>query len=240
MGVPGARRAKASVPGGLHACCEDSGILPHRCPGLSLYPTRVPATCRCQPWGRGVPARRLSCWRDGLGNRLQATAWLDRRTLQGTAVCCPREVDRSARHVPHAHCPQVPRAGLGMAPALCQPAAPMFSENVWLDCICIMVQGRWQRGGVGMGGAVFFDPVSVLSFPSSDFSIPPNHCRQAVVRWFSTRTRSPFRTFRENELLGPSLISRNRISRSPWLRSTRMGSLVLGPGPGVWPVVAAC
>lgn len=45
--------------------------------------------------------------------------------------------------------------------------------------VCIMVRGRWGQGGVGMGGAVFFDPVSVLSLLSSDFSIPPNCCRQA-------------------------------------------------------------
>ena len=81
---------------------------------------------------------------------------------------------------------------------------------------------------------MFFDPFSALSLLSLDFSISPKP--RAVIRWFSTRTRSPFRTFRENELLGPSLISKNRISPSPWLPSARMGGLVLGPGPGLsWP-----
>lgn len=69
--------------------------------------------------------------------------------MQGTgASAAPREVDRSARHTPRARCPQVPTSGLGVAPALRQPAAPMSSENLagfvffrWLDCMYIVVLG---------------------------------------------------------------------------------------------------
>lgn len=149
MGAPGARRAKASISRALHACCEHSGILPHWCPGLSPHPTRVPATCRCQPWGRGVLAGRLSCWRDGLGNRPQAAAWPDRRTLQGAPVALGGGQERPS----HPPCP-LPlgswvRPWLGPCPvSAC--SADVLGESLagfvffrWLDCICIMVRGWW-------------------------------------------------------------------------------------------------
>lgn len=98
----------------------------------------------------------------------------------------PWEVDRSARHIPRARCPWAPGSGLGLAPALCQPAAPMFSENLWLvlfSSVGLTVYASWfgaggERGpGNGLWGAVFFAPFSALSFLSSDFLIPPSGCR---------------------------------------------------------------
>ena len=151
----------------------------------------APRTCPCdvpmpamlrrpQPWGRGVLAGRLSCCRDGLVNRPQASAWPDRRTLCREQVpLAPGEVDRSTSHSPRARCPQVPTSGLGVAPALCQPAAPMSSENLWqvlFSFVGLTVSTSWFWGA---GGAVFFDPFSALSLLSLDFSIPPNCCRQA-------------------------------------------------------------
>ena len=113
-------------------------------------------------------------------NRPQASAWPDRRTLCREQVpLAPGEVDRSTSHSPRARCPQVPTSGLGVAPALCQPAAPMSSENLWqvlFSFVGLTVSTSWFWGA---GGAVFFDPFSALSLLSLDFSIPPNCCRQA-------------------------------------------------------------
>lgn len=166
-------------------------------------------------------------------------------TARSSCLCCPWEVDRSARHIPRARCPWAPGSGLGMAPALCQPAAPMFSENLWLvlfSSVGLTVYASWfgaggERGpGSGLWGAVFFAPFSAV-IPELGFL--------DSSQWLSLSPGLSFDGFLPGlaALLGHFVrmsFSRNRISPSPWLPSAWMGGLVFSPGPGVWPVVATC